>query len=109
MQYDIDYFTYEYGVLRGLFDIFREVTFSVSSDALEAYRTTRDDLGQLEKKIITQWESGRSITINLPHDLHVNILSSTLEKLYEEKVSIEEGTLLVADVIKKEWLSIICK
>lgn len=109
MVYPIDYYTYEYGVLRGLTDVFNEITVTISSDTYKAYRKIRNDLGKLENKVISQWDGARHLTLNLTKDFHVGINEDIIHDAYNNNIPIEITTQHVADKIKTEWLKIICK
>lgn len=109
MIYSIDYYTYEYGVLRGLTDIFNEITITISSDTYKAYKTMRNNLGELENKVTSQWDGERYLTFNLAKDFRVGIEEKVILDAFNNGTPIEVTTIIVADKIKSEWLKLICK
>jgi hypothetical protein len=81
----------------------------MSSDTYKTYKTIRNDLGELENKVTTQWDGARYLTFNLSKDFHVGIEEKVILDAYNNGTPIETTMLLVADKIKSEWLKLICK
>ena len=109
MIYSIDYYTYEYAVFRGLTEVFKEITITLSSDTYKAYSTIRDGSGDLKQKVVSQFDGDRNITVNLINDFKVGVEEKLLINDLNNNVPIETVTQNIVELIKSEWLEQICK
>lgn len=109
-MFTANYYAYEYGVMIGLTDIFKDIQLNLSSDVFTAYTTKRNEnTRMLEQLPVMSYNGDRIITFKLPKDVDISIKEDVVIEMYNNETPIEEATAIVADIIKSEWLKIILK
>jgi hypothetical protein len=95
--------------LRKLIDVFKEITLTITSDDYYAYNTIRNKLGVLEQVKVAQLRGERNLSFLLTKDTNISINENVIMNEFKKNTPPEETTLIVADIIKSEWLKLICK
>lgn len=103
------YYTYEYCVLRGLSDIFKELTITRLSDSTFVYAMIRSDLGSPESKVLKKVSRPERLVFELSKDFQVKLDEKVIRDAYNNGISEIATTQFISDKIKSEWLKVICK
>ena len=109
-MFTANYYAYEYGVMIGLTDIFKDIQLNLSSDVFTAYTTKRNEnTRMLEQVPVMSCNRDRILTFKLPKEVNISINENVVIEMYNKETPIKEATAIVSDIIKEEWLKIILK
>ena len=110
MLFTTDYYAYEYGVMIGLTNTFKDIQLNLSSETYTAYTTKRNEnTKMLEQTPIMSYNGDRILTFKMPKDFSISIKEDVVIELYNKETPIDQATSTVSDIIKAEWLKIIIK
>lgn len=110
MLFTTDYYAYEYGVMIGLTNIFKDIQLNLSSEIYTAYTTKRNEnTRMLEQTSVMSYNGDRILTFKIPKEVNISIKEGVVIELYNKETPIDQATAIVSDIIKSEWLKIIIK